>query len=171
MKMSQTGVVPRITLWAETAADLMTSNPISIGENATVKEAVAFLTDKGYSAAPVIDDAGRPVGVLSRADIVVHDREKVDYLPALTEAQEEADFSESFGERFPSGFHVEDVDRTRVSDIMTPTVFCVSPETSAFKVIRDLLALKVHRLFVVGRDGLLIGVISAFDVLRRLRPE
>jgi len=61
----------RLVLWADTAADLLTPNPLSISQNATVKEAVAFLTDKGFSAAPVIDEAGRPVGVLSRADIVV----------------------------------------------------------------------------------------------------
>jgi predicted transcriptional regulator len=33
-----------------------------------------------------------------------------------------------------------------------------------------MLNWKVHRLFVVDRDGVLVGVISALDVLRRLRP-
>jgi CBS domain-containing protein len=37
-------------------------------------------------------------------------------------------------------------------------------------VVGDMLALKVHRLFVVD-DGILVGVISAFDVLRKLRSE
>jgi hypothetical protein len=32
-----------------------------------------------------------------------------------------------------------------------------------------MLALKVHRLFVVGGDGVLVGVISALDVLRALQ--
>src|SRR5262249_21708562 len=59
----------QLTLTAETAADLMTPNPVSIRDVATVREAVALLTDKGFSAAPVIDQAGRPIGVLSRADI------------------------------------------------------------------------------------------------------
>jgi predicted transcriptional regulator len=31
-----------------------------------------------------------------------------------------------------------------------------------------MLALRVHRLFVVDRAGVLVGVISALDVLRRL---
>src|SRR5262249_2802727 len=67
-----------LALRAETAADLMTPDPVSIGADATIKEAVAFLTDKGFSAAPVIDRAGRPVGVLSRSDVLVHDRETVE---------------------------------------------------------------------------------------------
>lgn len=159
---------PRLILCAETAADLMTPNPVSIREDATVKEAVAFLTEKGFSAAPVIDEAGRPVGVLSRADIVVHDREKVEYVP---EYYEGTDLTARSGKPFRSGFQVENVDRTQVRDIMTPVVFSVAPETPARKVVEEMLALKVHRLFVVGRDGTLIGVISAIDVLRHIRSE
>jgi CBS domain-containing protein len=54
---------------------------------------------------------------------------------------------------------------------MTPVVFSVAPETAAHKVIEDMLAQKVHRLFVVGGDGVLVGIISTVDVLRHLRPE
>ena len=56
----------------------------------------------------------------------------------------------------------------RARDVMTPAVFSVPPDTPAATVIRRLLALKVHRLFVVDEDGVLVGVISAADVLRHL---
>jgi CBS domain-containing protein len=158
----------RLTLWAETAADLMTANPVSIGADAPVKEAVAFLTDKGFSAAPVIDDTGRPIGVLSRSDILVHDREKVEYVPAVPEYHEKTELTTRSGENLRSGFQVENVDRTWVRDIMTPVVFSVAPETPVRRVVEEMLALKVHHLFVVGGDGVLVGVISALDVLRHL---
>jgi CBS domain-containing protein len=152
-----------------TAADLMTANPLSISAEATVKEAVTFLTDKGFSAAPVIDRAGRPVGVLSRADIMVHDREKVAYVPAVPHYYEsdESPVGPS-GEALREGFHVEDVDWTPVRDIMTPVVFSVSPQTPAPNVIEQMVDLKVHRLFVIGTGGVLTGVISALDVMRYL---
>ena len=51
-----------------------------------------------------------------------------------------------------------------------PVVFSVAPQDSVTRVVGDMLALKVHRLFVVD-DGVLVGVISAFDVLRKLRSE
>ena len=133
----------RIMLQAERAADLMTCSPLSIRADADIAEAVAFLTDKGFSAAPVIDEAGRPVGVLSRADLLVHNREQ-----DATKA-----------------------DLASVGDIMTPAVYCVPPDAPADRVVKDLVDLKVHRLFVVDPDGILIGVISAVDVLRRLSPE
>ena len=62
------------------------------------------------------------------------------------------------------------MDRSRVRDLMTPAFFCVSPETPAAKVIGDLVALNVHRLFVVDDRSVLVGVISSQDVLRHLRP-
>lgn len=135
-------LTPRLVLVERKAADLMTPNPVSIREAATVREAVELLTRRGISGAPVIDHAGRPVGVLSRADVLAHDREAVG--PAA--------------------------DAERVRDIMTPAVFCVTPEAPASRVVREMIDLKVHRLFVVDGRGTLVGVISALDLLRHLAP-
>jgi CBS-domain-containing membrane protein len=162
---------PRVILCAETAADLMTPNPASLRDRATIGEAVRFLTDKGFSAAAVIDEAGRPIGVLSRSDILVHDREKVEYVPRTAEFYEREEWSEVPEKDWQEELTVQNVDRTLVQDIMTPIVFSVRPETPAAKVIEDMLGMKVHRLFVVDRAGVLLGVISALDVLRYLRPE
>ena len=46
----KTNAVLRLTLNAETAVDLMTPNPVSIRDVATVREAIALLTDRGFSA-------------------------------------------------------------------------------------------------------------------------
>ena len=66
---------------------------------------------------------------------------------------------------------LESVDRTSVHQVMTPTVIAVGPKDSLVRVVGEMVAFKIHRLFVVGEDGALIGVISAFDVLRKLRAE
>jgi CBS domain-containing protein len=147
----------------------MTPNPVSIGQDASVKEAASFLLDRGFSACPVIDEAGRPVGVLSRADIVAHHRQQARYVPAIPEYYEETELITRSGEPLPSGFQVEGVDPTRVRDLMTPMVFSVPAEAPARRVVGDMLGLKVHRVFVVDESGILIGVVSALDVLRHLR--
>ncbi len=158
-----------LTLNADTATDLMTPNPISIRAEASVEEAVALLTDKGFSAAPVIDTAGRPVGVLSRADILVHDRQAsprgaaADYYQRAQLALAECQAGESDVASPPAGAF-------RVGDIMTPVVLSVRPDTPARRVIEDMVGYKVHRLFVVDDGGTLLGVISALDVLKRLHP-
>jgi CBS domain-containing protein len=117
----------------------------------------------------VIDNAGRPVGVLSRADIVVHHRHKAEYVPPVPDYYQKTDLATPSGEPLPSGFQAESAVQTRVRDIMTPVVFSVSAEAPARRVVGDMVGLKVHRLFVVDQGGVLIGVISALDVLRHLR--
>jgi CBS domain-containing protein len=122
----------------------MVPNPISLRDDATVPEAVALLTDRGHSAAPVIDEAGRPVGVLTRTDLLVHEREQVrNAQPGEAAA-------------------------LLVRDVMTPIVFTVSTHTPSVEVIKRLCDLKVHQLFVVDDDNSLVGVISTFDIVRRL---
>lgn len=158
-----------LTLAAATAADLMTSDPVSIGKDATVKEAAALLSDRGISAAPVIDEAGRPVGVVSRADIVLHHRQSAEYLPVVAGYYETADLTTPTGEPLPAGFQTEWSDQTTVQGIMTPVVFAVPENAPARRVVADMIDKKVHRLFVLDSGGVLVGVISALDVLRHLR--
>jgi CBS domain-containing protein len=163
MAASATTAEPvRLILAARTAAELMTPNPVSIDANATVKDAVGFLVDRGYSAAPVIDETGRPVGVVSQSDIVVHDRERNE-----SARQKPVSYEGYKG----GGSGVGDVDQTRVREIMTPVVLSVTSEAPAHQVVQELLKLKVHRLFVVDKNGVLTGVISAVDILKHLHPE
>jgi CBS domain-containing protein len=156
-----------LTLKSRTAADLMTEQVVSIAEDAPLHEAIAVLTDRGFSGAPVINEAGRPVGVISQSDIVVHDRNVPVYAKRLPEYYTHSDLRAAIGEDV-GGFEVEAVDRTMVRDVMTPVVFSVRPETPARQVIEEMLNLRVHRLFVIDRDGVLVGVIAMSDILRRL---
>jgi CBS domain-containing protein len=164
--IAQTSMLFRLE--AVTAADVMADGPVSLRATAGVREALALFTDKSYSAAPVIDEAGHPVGVLSRSDLLVHEREhgvKIGHSPAYFFEQEVR-----HGKKVPEGFEIEDVDDCTVGDLMTPAVFSVPPETPVDKVIAEMVALHVHRLFVVDHSGTLVGVISTMDILKRLRP-
>ena len=165
MNHSTSPTAKPLALADATAEELMSPNPVSLYQGASIQEAISLLTDRGFSAAPVIDDAGRPVGVLSRGDILVHEREQVRH--ATLTADE--DWEEKPRRLCHEGFSVEVVDPTRVRDIMTPVVFTVGLRTPAAKVVAQMLALKVHQLFVVD-DGLaLVGVISSLDILRHLQ--
>ncbi len=153
-----------LVLKAQTAEELMTANPISLRADATIPEALALMTDRGFTAAPVIDEAGRPVGVLSRTDVLIHEREQLRHAMPAEEVHAEG--------RRPrhEGFSKEIVDSTRVRDIMTPTIFTVNESSSAAEVVKRMCELKVHQLFVVDDDDSLVGVISALDIVRSLAP-
>jgi CBS domain-containing protein len=149
----------RLTLGPATAAELMTPNPISVNADALINEATAMLTDRGFGVAPVIDKAGRPVGVLSRTDILIHERERLHRLRPSTDVAGS------------HGYAVEAVDPTRVADLMTPVVFSVAPDTPAEAVVKQMGEMRVHHLFVVDDADSLIGVIGSLDIVRHLRPE
>lgn len=157
--------VPHLSLQAQTAADLMTSNPISLRREASVHEAVALMLDRNFDATPVIDEKGRAIGVVTITDILIHDREYVRYLKTGDNTYR-SDLE--VHNRLPADFGIEVVDRTPVEDIMTPIVFSVDLETPASEVVQQLLSLKVHHLFVRDDEGTLVGVISTGDILRHL---
>lgn len=151
-------MTPPLMLHARAAADLMTTNPQSLRRDATVAEAAAFLSTRGFGAAPVIDEAGRPVGVVSRTDLLHHHGQRAVRLLAAPLGRGGEGGPEPGGE-------------TPVRSVMTPAVFCVHADTPAAKLVEKMLALNVRRLFVVDDEGVLVGVVSAFDVLRGLgRP-
>lgn len=159
-----TETATRLILHADTAADLMSENPISLRADASVHEAIVLMTDRGFAAAPVIDDTGRPIGVVSVTDILVHDREYARYLKS--DATVTADLRDRSS--LPDDMGIEIVDRTPISEIMTPAVFTIRPDAPASEVVRTMLARRVHHLFVADESGVLVGVISMGDILRKL---
>jgi CBS domain-containing protein len=140
----------------------MIPNPISLRSEASAGEAMRLFTEKGITAAPVIDESGRPVGVVSRSDLLIH--------KCVQEKQHDGGY-------FRDG-SIESVDNVpkpnspmTVRDLMTPAVFAVSQDTPVSRVVSDMIGLRVHRLFVVAEDGTLVGIITTMDVLKHLLPE
>jgi CBS-domain-containing membrane protein len=151
-----------LILDGKTAAELMSPHVLSVTANLSLEEGISILVDEDLHAVPVVDEDGYPVGVLSRSDIVAHDRKKYQHL----HEQQPEDVSPLGAAHAPSA----DVSGAplRVRDIMTPVIYAVQPETPAKSVVQHMLVLGVHRLFVIGIDGSLLGVISSLDLLRHL---
>ncbi len=55
---------------AVTAAELMSTPAITIGTQASVAEAAVVMCERGVKRLPVVDRAGRLVGIVSRADLL-----------------------------------------------------------------------------------------------------
>jgi CBS-domain-containing membrane protein len=150
-----------LTLHAQLAADLMTPDPISIRAEASANEVMSLFTDKAITAAPVIDQAGRPIGVVSRSDLLVHQVEQAKHRAGGPDYQFEP----------TQDADAPPVCKATVADLMTPAVFAVSPDTPVGRVVNDMVGLRVHHLFVVDDAGVLVGVISTMDVLKHLKAE
>jgi CBS domain-containing protein len=128
------------TLAARTARELMTPGSFSLPETATIPEASAYLMGHTRGAAVVVDDAGHPLGVVTKTDLVAWQRDKSDR---------------------PHHHPI-------VRDIMTPATFTVPETLPAADVVKQMIELNVHHLFVVDAAGTIVGAIEPMNVLRKL---
>lgn len=147
---------------AASVAGLMTPDPLTIRRDAPVADAVSLLHDKGISAALVVDDAGKPVGSISRADLVR-------YGAKMARLDGEPDLSD-FGEEPSPGTAGAKVGggEWTVGDVMTPLTISIAPDAAPAEAAAKMVQRRVHRLWVVEPDGKAVGVVSAMDLLAHL---
>jgi CBS domain-containing protein len=126
----------------------MTRKPLSFDKNTPIHKASAILRFYGLEAAPVVDEYGRPEGVVTIAAC--------------------ADWQEFCVRSSPHGFISEDFDRTPVTEITSPAVEIVHEHDPVRDVIETLLQQRLRRVYVVNDELELIGVVSTADVLRHL---
>ncbi|MGH7594831.1 MAG: CBS domain-containing protein [bacterium] len=152
-----------------TAKDVMNPNVISVPADWTIEELSQFLIDKAITGAPVKDENGKLIGVVSLTDIVRHD--------SLSEVDLRADephdyYMHGWEDRLApedlTSFHVEDKSQAFVRDIMTPMLFKVDENTSIQEVADTMIGGRVHRLLVT-HEGKVIGIVTTMDMLKAIR--
>jgi predicted transcriptional regulator len=153
-----------------TARDLMNPEMLTVSDSMSVRELARFLLSKQISGAPVTDDDGDLVGVVSLTDVaaaasndvsVGADRGNPDFYLH--------DLEEAFSEEEIRRFHIEEGDLS-VADIMTPTVYSVDEDAPVSEVARIMLDGHLHRILVTA-DGAAVGIISTSDLLGLLVDE
>lgn len=153
-------------------SELMTHDVICVREDLSVAELTALFIEKNISGAPVVDAEGKPIGVVSKTDLL---RE---HLPEEDEDENEAGDDEpltlhraGYDVELGPGFRLARIQRSTVAEIMMPIAFTL-PESAPVSRAAALMALEgVHRVPVVSEDGKVVGIVSALDVLRWVARE
>jgi predicted transcriptional regulator len=147
-----------------TARDLMNPKILTVGDSMGVRELARFLIDKQISGAPVVDEDGNLIGVVSLTDIatvasdevgIASDRRNPDFYLR--------DLEEAYSEEEVQSFHIEEDDLS-VRDIMTPTIYSVEEDAEVSAIASMMLDGHLHRI-IVTRDGVAAGIISTSDLL------
>jgi len=131
--------------------DVMTTDVVSVPENAEYKDIVSVVRELRVSAFPVLDAAGHLVGVVSEADLL------------LKEAGQEA----LGGSLISSGRRGEQAKAAGVTaaELMTTPAVTIGPEDSVVDAARLMHDRHVKRLPVVDQAGRLVGIVSRVDLL------
>ncbi|MFE2756974.1 CBS domain-containing protein [Actinosynnema sp. NPDC059335] len=136
-------------------ASLMTRVVVGARPGTPFKEVAAMVTDGAFSAVPVLDTDGRPIGVVSEADLLP----KEEYRGG-TEPGPSVLAGRGAKQRWRQAHGVT------AADVMTTPVATIGPDEPASAAARELAARNVRRLFVVDTGGRLVGVLSRRDLLR-----
>lgn len=134
-------------------ATIMRPNPYRVTAQQSVRELFALFVDTGVSSVPVVDDDGRPIGFVSKTD-VVHQLHKA----STRQPQEIVTHLQSW-------WDAERLSELHVGDIMTPAVYTCSPTTTVADATAAMAFEGMHHLPVVEESGELVGMLSALDVL------
>ena len=146
-------------LLALTAADLMSTNVVTVPQSMSLQGAARMLSRAEISGAPVVDSEGRCVGVLSATDFVSW-AEKGEH--AAKQGKEACSCA------FFSAWQVlemEDLPTSEVCRYMTKDPVTVPPGTPIGAVAQKMVDGHIHRVIVVDSDERPTGIVSSTDIL------
>jgi CBS domain-containing protein len=141
----------------------MTPNVVTVTDTMDLREAAKILVQERISGAPVVDELGRLVGVLSQSDLVEYE------LATERELTVEAPFyRRPYDEALdPSrGFQIQELPADTVSDVMTPYLITVQEDTPIREVAARMADCGIHRVVVVDDEQQIHGIVTSLDVLR-----
>jgi CBS domain-containing protein len=141
------------------ARDVMVSPVITVKPNSTVKEVAKTLVDRHISAVPVVDDAGKLVGIISEGDLMhraeIGTERRFRWWPRLVRG----DATLPFG-------YIKAHAR-RAADVMTQNVFTATPETPLDEIAVLLERNSIKRVPIL-LDGQLVGIVSRANLVQAL---
>ncbi|UCC92251.1 MAG: CBS domain-containing protein [Thermoplasmata archaeon] len=147
--------------------EVMTSDVVTLNEYMSVREAAKILAECNISGAPVLDNDGELVGMLTETDILRSVKGAADEVrmvfPSIHTmgvmfelAKGETEIMEAFEEQA----------NTVVMDVMTRNVITCRPDEDLNKVASVLVKKSINRLPVVDDEGRVVGIVTRGDIVR-----
>jgi CBS domain-containing protein len=138
------------------AKDLMTTSVITVAPDTQVREAAQIMLRHRISAVPVVDSAGKLVGIVSEGDLLHRaeagtERRRSWWLDLIASPESRAyDYVKSHA--------------VHVRDVMSTNTITVSPETSISEIAEILEERRIKRVPVTSA-GRVVGIVSRADLL------
>ena len=153
--------------------DVMQSEVERLDPSMPIAEAIETLEDFDITGAPVTDESGRLLGVLSARDVT-----RREHVQAGRIAPEHGEFSmggpideeqeDENGEDViyaKTDYSPAVFGQDTVAEWMNPRVITIEPDATVKEACRRMLREHVHRL-IVAQGGRLEGILSSFDIVR-----
>ena len=136
--------------------DCMKRDVVSIPATAAVGEAAAIFVARHIGLLPVVDERGRPLGVVGLRDMLTL------ALPAFVNLVDDVDFVHDFG-AVEAARPSPEMLAQPVTTIMQPAT-TVPEDCGLLRAYALMRQRDLHDLPVVAADGTLVGIASRVDV-------
>lgn len=151
---------------AKTVAEIMTQDPIVVTSQTSLDEAIQIMAERRFSGLPVVDAAGKLLGIISQGDLMWRESgvtpppyimvlDSVIYLE--NPAKYQRDLHKALGQT--------------VGEVMTKNPQTIRPEKSLREAAELMHEKGVNRLPVIDSGGKPIGILTRGDIVRAMATE
>jgi len=134
--------------------DVMTTEPITVTPETSLKDAAALLAEHRISGLPVVDSGNHVVGVISEGDVLFKE----------IGGTHERHLIERWLETPPAG--EAKVEAKTVGEAMTAPAVTITAKRPLAEVANLMIDQGVKRLPVVDAEGALVGIVTRADLVR-----
>ncbi|MDQ6988873.1 MAG: CBS domain-containing protein [Mariprofundaceae bacterium] len=144
------------------AANVMSTNVISLNLSSQVKDAITLFQTSKLHDFPIIDDVGKPIGIVTTRSILhfaVPEYASDDLLSVI-----------KYGPDISSVYeNLAAVRHHTIADVMDKNFMVAKPDMPTSAIAAMLINLKgdTHNILIVDAAGVLIGIISARDIITK----
>jgi CBS domain-containing protein len=141
------------------ARDAMTPDPVRVTPRTPAGEIVRLLAPAGFHGMPVVDDAGRPVGIVTQGDLIR--RAGMPVRLGLLSDLDPSNVAQA----------IESMSGKTAAEVMSRPVITVPEDETVAAAVDLMIKHGIKRLPVANASGSLVGMLSRFDVFRTISHE
>lgn len=122
--------------------EIMTRNVVAANPSMTLQQIAALMREGDMGALPVVNDAGKLIGIVTDRDIVIR-----------------------------AAADGKDLNVVTVTDIMTEEIYTARPGDYVFQAIRLMRDKQIRRVPVINDKGELQGILAMADIALEMEDE
>jgi CBS-domain-containing membrane protein len=145
-----------------TAADVMTRDVITVKKETTIRELAELFAQHRISSAPVVDNNGGMIGIVTETDLIEQDKNL--HIPTVISLFDWVIYLES-DKKFEK--ELNKMTGQTVGDIFTQKVETITPATPVSDVADIMSSRRISAIPVVEGNKV-VGIVARIDLIRTM---
>ncbi|NEO12887.1 MULTISPECIES: CBS domain-containing protein [unclassified Moorena] len=151
---------------AKTVAEVMTREPIVVQPQTPIKEVIKIIAEQSISGLPVVNEAGKLVGVISEADLLwqetgVEPPVYIMFLDSVIYLENPARYDQELHKALGQ----------TAGEVMTGHPMSIKPDKPLRKAAKLMQEKSIHHLPVTDEAEQVIGILTSGDIVRAMAAE